>query len=193
MLFSAFYCFLVLVKSYRKKKKFKTGLITLYIPILSDRKMSTVAENIKESSQIIRNRNFKESQFFTKDGSRSATTNNISLTDHFSWYICFICHFWSTTFFLFLSGCSYNSRKTWLIIQVSLFSAKRNIKFTGERNIIVTDHTESGIFLMHFLRRSSFIFHPKRNTIFLENINASFPIMQESLYFKNIFFRTIAK
>ena len=26
-----FWCFLVLVKSYRKKKKFKTGLITLYI------------------------------------------------------------------------------------------------------------------------------------------------------------------
>ena len=35
VLFSAFWCFFVLVKSYRKKnKKFKTDLITLFIPLL---------------------------------------------------------------------------------------------------------------------------------------------------------------
>ena len=39
MLYSAFWCYLVLVKSYRKKKKrkkFKIGLITLYILLLTD-------------------------------------------------------------------------------------------------------------------------------------------------------------
>ena len=38
VLYSAFWCYLVLVKSYRKKKrkKFKIGLITLYILLLTD-------------------------------------------------------------------------------------------------------------------------------------------------------------
>ena len=35
VLFSASWCFFVHVKSYRKKSKFKTGLITLYILLLT--------------------------------------------------------------------------------------------------------------------------------------------------------------
>ena len=58
VLFSAFWCFLVLVKSYRKKKnkKFKTDLITLFILLLSGSKEILTKKGLMRNETIIRSK-----------------------------------------------------------------------------------------------------------------------------------------
>ena len=118
-------------------------------------------------------RDVKEKLCFTKRSSRRVTTWYIwvflsSLVCCFS-YFSFLCQDPLTT----------HAKTVWWCI---IFWAKCNIKFTRKRNIIFNDHTKNVIFKTYFLRRSSFIFHPKEKTIFLIKRNTSFLVIHE-IYF----------